>query len=111
MAYAGIDQHLLDALYAPFSGVLRLLRMHRRQRVGQIGHFAHFATVETGLLSVMTEMVALSDATPYGDNVRFGKVIRVWVDSTPNGRDHPNRLGIRDRRSFFPAQSPKDPLI
>jgi hypothetical protein len=49
----------------------------------------------------------MSDLRGTGANVRFGKVILVWVDSTPNGRDHTNRPGFQDRRKSLDGNSPK----
>lgn len=53
-----------NPLSAPLTGVYAVVRMHRRHRVEQIGHYAYIAAVETCLLSVMTEMVALRHTTP-----------------------------------------------
>jgi hypothetical protein len=85
----------LDTAHAPFSALLAVVRMRRRPLVERIGHYAYFADVETGLLSVLTEMVVLSDATPYGDNVRFGRNHPFWEGYPVLGRlSRSDRFGL-----------------
>lgn len=85
----------LDTAHAPLRGVYAVVRMHRRPLVERIGHYAYFADVETGLLSVLTEMVVLSDATPYGDNVRFGRNHPFWDECPVLGRlSRSDRFGM-----------------